>query len=91
MASLIGRMLCTPIYQESFYYSSLSASITFHGERLSTLYFDITKVTRFFTKATFLLISLYFKNIKLFNLDKIKNSKLFNWGKKKQNPIVEQK
>ena len=49
MASLIGRMLCTPIYQESFYYSSLSASITFHGERLSTLYFDITEVAGFFT------------------------------------------
>ena len=64
MACLIGRMLCTPIYQESFYYSSLSASITFHGERLSTLYFDITEVARFFTKATFLLVSLYFKNMK---------------------------
>ena len=39
------------------------ASITFQGDKLSTLYLEIIYVAGFFTVATFLALSLYFKKI----------------------------
>ena len=39
------------------------ASITFQGDKLSTLYLDMILVAGFFTIATFLVLSVYFIKI----------------------------
>ena len=53
----------SPINKTTNHSSLSKVSITFHGERLSTLYLEITLVAGFLTNATFFILSLYFKNI----------------------------